>query len=157
MAFLTWLESTWYVQWMLGSLVAYPVMLAVHALGLALTVGVLLALDLRLLGLYRTIPLTSLDRLMGIAWVGVGLNTITGLSIFMTKASEYVTNVPFVMKMVFVVLGGVSLAATQRVLKRDASGWEAAGQVPPLGRGLALGSALFWTVAVVTGRLIAYV
>jgi len=75
----------------------------------------------------------------------------------MTKASQYVTNVPFIMKMVFVVLGGLSLVALQRVLKREASNWEAANEVTPLGRRLALGSMLFWTLAVVTGRLIAYV
>jgi hypothetical protein len=155
MAFLSWLESTGYVRWMLASLVAYPFMLTVHALGLALTVGVLLVLDLRLLGLYRTIPLTSLDRLLRIAWVGIGLNAFTGVSIFMTEATQYVTNVPFILKMVFVVLGAVSLAAMQRVLRRNASIVEA-GQVPPHGRGLAIGSALFWVLAVVTGRLIAY-
>jgi hypothetical protein len=156
-AFLTWLESTGYVQWMLGSLVAYPFLLAIHALGLALTVGVLLALDLRLLGLYRTIPLTSLHRLLSIAWVGIGLNATSGLLIFPTQASEYVTNVPFIVKMVCVLLGGVSLVVVQRVQKREAADWDAAGHVPPLGRGLALGSMVFWTVAVVTGRLIAYV
>jgi hypothetical protein len=155
MAFLSWLESTGYVKWMLDSLVAYPFMLTVHALGLALTVGVLLALDLRLLGLYRTIPLTSIDRLLGIAWVGIGLNAFTGLSIFMTEATRYVTNVPFILKMVFVVLGIVNLAAMQRVLRGNVAMLEA-GQVPPRGRGLAIGSALFWVMAVVTGRLIAY-
>jgi hypothetical protein len=155
MAFLSWLESTGYVKWMLDSLVAYPFMLTVHALGLALTVGVLLALDLRLLGLYRTIPLTSIDRLLGIAWVGIGLNAFTGLSIFMTEATRYVTNVPFILKMVFVVLGIVNLAAMQRVLRGNVATLEA-GQVPPRGRGLAIGSALFWVMAVVTGRLIAY-
>jgi uncharacterized protein DUF6644 len=154
-AFLSWLESTAYVRWMLDSLVAYPFMLTVHALGLALTVGVLLALDLRLLGLYRTIPLTSLDRLLGIAWVGIALNAFTGVSIFMTEATRYVTNVPFILKMLFVVLGAVSLAAMQRLLRRNASTLEA-GQVPPGGRGLAVSSVLFWTMAVVTGRLIAY-
>jgi hypothetical protein len=155
MAFLSWLESTGYVKWMLDSLVAYPFMLTVHALGLALTVGVLLALDLRLLGLYRTIPLTSIDRLLGIAWVGIGLNAFTGLSIFMTEATRYVTNVPFILKMVFVVLGIVNLVAMQRVLRVNVATLEA-GQVPPRGRGLAIGSALFWVMAVVTGRLIAY-
>ena len=155
MAFLSWLESTGYVRWMLSSLVAYPFMLTVHALGLAVTVGVLLALDLRLLGLYRTIPLTSLDRLLGIAWVGIGLNAFTGVSIFMTEATRYVTNVPFILKMVFVILGTVNLAAMQRVLRRNTSTLEA-GQVPPRGRSLAIGSALFWVMAVVTGRLIAY-
>jgi hypothetical protein len=155
MAFLSWLESTGYVRWMLGSLVAYPFMLTVHALGLALTVGVLLALDLRLLGLYRAIPLTSLDRLLRIAWVGIALNAFTGVSIFMTEATRYITNVPFILKMVFVVLGAASLAATERLLKRNAAAVEL-GEVPAGGRGLALGSALFWTMAVVTGRLIAY-
>ena len=155
MAFLSWLESTGYVRWMLDSLVAYPFMLTVHALGLALTVGVLFIIDLRLLGLYRTIPLASLDRLLGIAWVGIGLNAFTGLSIFMTEATRYVTNVPFILKMLFVVLGSVTLVATQRTLRRNASALDARG-VPPAGRGLALGSVLFWTLAVVTGRLIAY-
>jgi hypothetical protein len=154
-SFLAWLESTGYVRWMIESAVVYPVLLTVHAFGLALTVGVLLALDLRLLGLYRTIPLTSVNRLLGIAWVGIGLNTFTGVSIFMTEATQYVTNVPFILKMVFVVLGTVSLVAMQRLLKREVSALEA-GRVPPLGRGLALGSALSWTMAVVTGRLIAY-
>jgi hypothetical protein len=153
--FLAWLESTGYVRWMIESAVVYPVMLTVHAFGLALTVGVLLVLDLRLLGLYRTIPLTSLNRLLGIAWVGIGLNAFTGVSIFMTEATQYVTNVPFILKMVFVVLGTVTLVAMQRLLNRDASALEA-GRVPPRWRGLAVGSALSWTMAVVTGRLIAY-
>jgi hypothetical protein len=43
----------------------------------------------------------------------------------------------------------------QRLLRRNAVALET-GQVPPGGRGLALGSVLFWTMAVVTGRLIAY-
>jgi hypothetical protein len=155
MAFLSWLESSGYAQWMVASEVGYQLMLTVHALGLAITVGVLLALDLRLLGLYRTIPLTAIDRLMPIAWVGIGLNAFTGFSIFMTEATQYVTNVPFILKLVFVALGSVSLVATQRLLKRDVASMEA-GQVPPRGRGLALSSMLFWTMAVVTGRLIAY-
>ena len=155
MAVLSWLESSGYVSWMLSSELALQLMLTVHAFGLALTVGVVLALDLRLLGLYRTIPLTSLDRLLGIAWVGIALNAVTGFSIFMTEATSYVTNVPFILKMVFVVVGSVSLVATQRLLRRNASILEA-GQVPPRGRGLAFGSVLLWTMAVVTGRLIAY-
>jgi hypothetical protein len=155
MAFLSWLESTAYVRWMLGSLVLYPAMLTVHALGLALTVGVVIVIDLRLLGVYRAIPLTAMDRLLGIAWVGIALNAVTGFSIFMPEATRYVTSVPFILKMVFVVLGAITLVVTQRLLRRHAAAVEA-GEVPPRGRTLAIGSALFWTMAVVTGRLIAY-
>jgi hypothetical protein len=152
MAFLSWLESSGYVRWMLESEVAHPLMLTGHALGLAVTVGVILALDLRLLGLYRAIPLIAFDRLLDIAWVGIGLNALTGISIFMTEATQYVTNIPFILKMVFVALGSFNLLVTQRALRRNASALE----VSPLARGLALSSALFWTMAVVTGRLIAY-
>jgi hypothetical protein len=157
MSFLTWLESTRYVAWMFESLFLYPAMLTVHAFGLALTVGIVLVLDLRLLGLYSTIPIAALDRLLGLAWVGIVLNTFTGISIFMTRASQYVTNVPFVAKMVLVVLGCVALVMTQRMLRREARRWDEAGQVSAAGRRLALGSAVFWTLAVVTGRMIAYV
>ena len=153
---LTWLESTSVVQWMVGYLWAYPVLLTGHAIGLAVTVGVALLLDLRLLGLYPTLPLAALGRLLGLAWIGIVLNTVTGLLIFATQATMYVTNVPFLVKIVFVVLGGISLIATQRILRRDADRWESTGQVSSLGRRLALGSILFWTIAVATGRLIAY-
>jgi uncharacterized membrane protein YwaF len=157
MGLLNWLESTGYVQWMLTSLWAYPVMLTGHALGLALAVGVLLAVDLRLLGLYPTIPLVSIARLLAYAWAGIGLNAATGLMIFPTQATSYVSNVPFVVKMACVLLGSITLVATQRILKQDASRWDAAGKVPAIGRRLALGSMLFWTLAIVTGRLVAYV
>jgi hypothetical protein len=134
---------------------AYPFMLTVHALGLALTVGVLVALDLRLLGLYRTIPLDALRQLLWVAWIGIGLNAVTGVSIFMTEATSYVTNVTFILKMVFVVLGILTLVDTQRVLRRHAIALET-GHVPARGRSVALGSMFFWTMAIVTGRLIAY-
>jgi hypothetical protein len=156
MEFLAWLESTAYTEWLLTSLVGWPLMLSIHALGLALTVGVVGALDLRLLGLYRTIPLTSVDRLLSVAWVGVLLNTISGVMIFVSQGTTYVTNVPFLVKIGFVILGSVNLAYTQRTLRRGASAWESTGQVEPIARLLAVSSLLFWTVALVTGRMIAY-
>jgi len=81
---LSWLEQTSYVEWMQTSLYGYPAMLTGHAVGLSLTVGVAIVVDLRLLGLYPTIPLTRLKGLLGWAWAGLTLNAITGLMIFPT-------------------------------------------------------------------------
>jgi hypothetical protein len=50
--------------------------------------------------------------------VGILLNAVSGFSIFMTEATRYVTNVPFIVKMIFVAAGSVSLVATQRLLRR---------------------------------------
>lgn len=156
MGFLEGLEQTDYAQWILVSSVGWPLMLTLHAIGLAICVGLIFAINLRLLGLYRTIPYTSLNSVLNIAWVGIIMNFITGFSIFMTQASSYVTSIPFIIKFTFIILGCVNVVYTQKVLAREAVGWEAADAVPPVGTALALSSIAFWMIAVVTGRLIAY-
>jgi hypothetical protein len=94
---------------------------------------------------------------MSVAWVGIVMNILTGLSIFMTQATMYVTSLPFIVKIVFVILGIANLHYMQKVLKRDAAAWQAAGAVPQLGLLLAGTSLFFWIVAVVAGRMIAYI
>ncbi len=156
MGFLTWLESTAYSQWIVSGLTGWPLMLSMHAVGLSIVVGVVFVLNLRLFGLFRPIPLTSLHDLLAIGWIGIALNVFSGLSLFVAQASSYVTSVPFIVKITFVILGIGNLYHMQKFLKRDAASWEAAGTVPQLGLVLGGTSFAFWTIAVVTGRLIAY-
>ena len=156
MGFLTWLESTAYSQWIVSGLTGWPLMLSMHAVGLSIVVGVVFVLNLRLFGLFRPIPLTSLHDLLAIGWIGIALNVFSGVSLFVAQASFYVTNVPFIVKITFVILGIGNLYHMQKFLKRDAASWEAAGTVPQLGLVLGGTSFAFWTIAVVTGRLIAY-
>lgn len=156
MALLNWLEATSYSQWILVSAVGWPLMLSLHAFGLAIIVGVVFSLNLRILGLYDTIPYTSLHGLMGIAWIGIVINVFTGLSIFITQASSYISNVPFLFKILFIALGIVNLVYARKTLRREAAAWEAAGSVPRVGTMLAVSSLVLWLLAVVTGRLIAY-
>jgi len=156
MSFLNWLESTSYAEWILVSATGWPLMLTIHAVGLAIIVGIVFSLNLRLLGLYEAIPFTALHDLMRIAWVGIVFNVFTGLSIFTTQASSYVTSIPFLLKMLFIVLGIVNLVYTQKYLKREAGAWQAAGTAPRIAVMLAGSSLFLWVMAVVTGRLIAY-
>ena len=156
MGFLSWLESTAYSQWIVAGLTGWPLMLSMHAVGLAIIVGVMFALNLRVLGLFRPIPLTALRGLMNIGWIGIAMNIFSGLSLFVAQASFYVTNFPFLFKITFVILAIGNLYHMQKILKRDAASWEAAGAVPRLGVALASSSLAFFTIAVVAGRLIAY-
>jgi hypothetical protein len=157
MGFLTWLEETSFSEWILTSTIGWPLMLSIHAIGLAIIVGIVFSMNLRVLGFYTTIPLTSLYDILRIAWIGIVLNVITGLSIFMTQAASYVVSVPFLLKIGFIVLGIVNLVYTQKTLRREATAWQAAGAVPRNGMLLAASSLVFWVLAVVTGRLIAYI
>ena len=156
MGFLSWLESTAYSDWILTSYTGYPLMLSAHAIGLAIIVGISFALSLRMLGLYTGIPLATMCGFIPIAWIGFAINLITGLSLFMTQATTYVTSAPFIIKISFIVLGCVNLHYTRKIIIREAASWEELSTPEPLAVGLAVGSVVFWTVAVVTGRMIAY-
>ncbi|MDH3420703.1 MAG: hypothetical protein OEQ25_02285 [Gammaproteobacteria bacterium] len=152
---LIWLENTAYSQWILTGLTGWPLVLSMHAVGLAIAVGMVFAMNLRLLGLYTTIPLSSVQGLLGYAWIGIAINIFSGFSLFMTQASYYVTSFPFLVKISAIGLGIVALVITQKKLGKELSSWETGG-ISSQGRNLAIASLALWTLAVVTGRLIAY-
>jgi hypothetical protein len=155
---LSWLESTAYSEWIVAGLVGWPLMLSMHAVGLAIVVGILFALNMRMLGYFKPIPYVALSELMTYSWIGIALNVFSGFSLFMAQATFYVTNIPFLAKITFIVLGIANVHYTQRVLKREAAGWDAADTdtVPQMSLLLAGSSLAFWILAVVGGRLIAY-
>lgn len=152
---LNWLESNFYAQWILTSAWGWPIMLSLHAFGLATILGVTFALNLRLLGWYRTLPFTALHGLMGIAWIGIWLNIFSGLSVFLTRPAEYLRSTPFVLKMAFIAIGIGILVHTRKLLLREAATW--GSEAPAVVRQLAMASLGFWILAVIAGRLIAYV
>ncbi|HEY5623741.1 MAG TPA: hypothetical protein VIV14_08260 [Gammaproteobacteria bacterium] len=155
MGFLSWLEQTAYSEWIVAGLVGWPLMLSMHTVGISLIVGTALAANLRLLGFFKPIPITSLRTLMGIGWFGIGLNVFSGVSLFMAQATFYVTSPPFLVKITFIVLGIANLHHTQKVLKAEAGNWDSSG-VPRQGLILGAAAITFWTLATLTGRLIAY-
>ncbi len=156
MGFLSWLEGTAYSEWIVAGLLGWPLMLSMHALGLAAVVGIMIAISLRMLGFFKPIPYTGLGPLLAYGWFGIAINAFSGLSLFMAQATFYVTSIPFLVKITFVILGIVNVHLTQRVLRQEADAWQASGTVSQMGTGLAISSIVFWTLAVVCGRLIAY-
>lgn len=156
MGFLSWLEGTAYSEWIVAGLLGWPLMLSMHAIGLAAVVGIMFAINLRMLGFFRPIPYAGLGPLLAFGWVGITVNAFSGLSLFMAQATFYVTSAPFLVKITFVILGIANLHLTQRVLRREADAWQESGTVSQMGTALAVSSIAFWTLAVVCGRLIAY-
>jgi len=152
---LTWMENTAYAQWILTGLTGWPLVLTIHAMGLAVAVGMIFAMNLRILGLYRTLPLSATHTLLNFAWIGIALNIFSGFSLFMTQASFYVTSPPFLVKITAIIAGIVLLVITQKTMAAEFSSWETNG-VSSKGRKLAIASISLWVLAVVTGRLIAY-
>jgi hypothetical protein len=153
-AFLTSLEESAFGVWVSTSLVGYPLMITLHAIGMAVMVGLSVVLDLRLLGWFAGIPYAAINRFLAIAWIGFTINLLSGTALFCMQATSYVKDSTFLLKMLFVLLGAVTAAFLQGSLNRNSGSWGAAA--PGGIRVLAVASIVFWTAGMVMGRLIAY-
>jgi hypothetical protein len=111
---------------------------------------------LRLLGLFETIPYASLNRLFPVIWAALVLQLLTGFALWMTKPTRYVVDVAFLLKVLFVIVGTVLTFYLYGSIKREAASWDAAGAVSSRGVSFVAPSLLVWCVALVAGRLTAY-
>ena len=153
MGFLVWLEATGLAEWVRSSTSGYPSMIALHAIGMAIMVGLSLLLDLRVLGWFAGIPLQALRRFFGLAWIGFGINFISGSALFSAQATSYIVDWVFMSKMTLVLLGAVTAAILQpAVVKAGAAGEQLSGGT----KAVAAVAIVFWLVAIVMGRLTAY-
>ena len=152
MGFLVWLEATGLAEWVRSSISGYPSMIALHAIGMAVMVGLSLLLDLRILGWFAGIPLQALQRFFGLAWIGFGINFISGSALFSAQATSYIVDWVFMTKMTLVLFGAITAAILQpAVVKAGPSGVVSGGT-----KAVAAVAIVFWVVAIVMGRLTAY-
>jgi hypothetical protein len=91
-----------YSRWM------WPAAEAVHFLGLSLSFGVLLAVNLRILGVMKQIPFADVHRLLPWGMLGFGANLITGMFFFVGQPGQYVESDPFYWKVMFLVIAGAN-------------------------------------------------
>jgi hypothetical protein len=111
-------------------------------------------LDLRLLGIGRTMPLGPLESLYRIMWAGFWLNLVTGSMLFAADATSRGTQWLFFVKMLFVITGIVTMV----LIRRQVYGARTEPiTVPASVRGLAALSLVAWVAAITAGRLLAYV
>jgi hypothetical protein len=101
MQFFTWLQDTPFAHWVASdpSLLAYPTILTLHTVGMAIVVGTCLVLDLRLLGIAADVPLTALARAPRLVWTGFIINAATGIALFTTDAEHKATQTVFFVKL----------------------------------------------------------
>lgn len=84
----------------------WPAAETLHFLGLCLVFGVLLAVNLRVLGAMKSVPFSAFHRLLPWGMLGLGLNLVTGMLFFIAAASQYTDNIAFYWKVVFLGIAG---------------------------------------------------
>jgi hypothetical protein len=155
MQVLTWIHDTAIGEWVRASEWGYPIVLTAHAIGMAAVVGPVLAFDLRVLGFARRMPLAWFDAIYPIAWLGFGVNALSGAALFTGDPAKFVASRPFQVKIALILAGMVAIFLLGRSLETQT----AAADARPSGRArlIAALSIIFWLGAITAGRLIAYI
>lgn len=140
------------------SLYGFPILVAIHLIGLTVSVGVVIWLDLRLLGLsMQGQPVSAVyRRLMPIAFVGFAVMFISGgllLAGFATAAYE---NWYFRMKLAAMLLAGVNVLLYHRFTERSIVHWDESRRPPLPARAAGLISIAAWMLVVLAGRMMSY-
>ena len=156
--FLLWLSSTSLATWINESetVFGYSGILFCHTFGLAVVVGLSMAIDLRLLGAASRVALADLRPLFRYMWFGFWVNAISGALLFAANAPGRATNSLFELKLALVALGVVVMALIERRLRQYESEGSRLSRAGRSLRLLAVASLVVWLAAIVAGRLLAY-
>jgi hypothetical protein len=138
----------------MGALLAqawvYPMLEVAHLLGVALLLGNLVLLELRVWGWASGLPVQPLARLsLSLASVGFVLAAASGLTMFATMPQELLANRVFTAKMLLIMLAGCNAAWFH--------GRGSLQKLDVMARMLMLLSTLLWLLVLTCGRWIAYI
>ena len=114
MDFLSWLQQTGVARYVQEDPWGYPIVLSTHAVGMALLAGVVLMINFRVLGFGRAVPLEYMHRLMKLAFVGLVLNLLSGVMLFIADAVAHFDNVAFRTKILLLIAGGILMVLLSR-------------------------------------------
>lgn len=127
----------------------YPALEVVHIFGIALLVGNLVLLELRVFGRGGALPVADLARLsMGIAGTGFALAALTGVIMFSTQPGELLANRAFTLKMLLLFAAGCNAALFH--------GRGSLEKLDRTARIMMVVSMLIWLAVIACGRWIAY-
>jgi hypothetical protein len=138
----------------------WPMFEIIHYTGMSLVIGVVGGLDLRVLGLYKGVPIGAFKPLVNLAIAGFILNLIGGI-VFVTGTNSgaefYVENLSFQCKVVALVIAIVNLLIFRfSGLEHRVYAVPAGGSAPGSAKAVALISLVAWIAVIIFGRLLMY-
>lgn len=136
------------------SIWGFPLILFLHSIGIALTAGPATIMGLRILGVARPMPLSSLRALFRFFWAGFFINAVTGALLFMMAATRTGYKPMYYAKLTFLLCALLTLRPIRAVIDSDRVGSDT--DIPSRVKTLAALSIFLWAGVITTGRLIAY-
>jgi len=117
-------------------------------------VGANVALDVRMLGFARGIPLRALLPFFRAMWIGFWVNAVSGLLLLITYPTKALTNPLFYLKLALIAAVMVHAWWVRRQIAGNPA--FAAPQLPGIARIASAAALVCWAAAITAGRLLAY-
>ena len=139
----------------------WPICEMFHFIGMALLIGTVGFLDVRILGFGKGVPIAALAPLIPFGIAGFVMNAVTGF-VFVTGnpvggPMAYLGNLAFQIKMILILIAGINLIAFYFAgISRAAEAVPADGEAPGAAKLIAATSLLLWFGVIFFGRLIMY-
>lgn len=141
-------ESTW----------AFPTLETLHVISFVIVLGTIMVMDLRMLGLTSNkfaVTLTAKDTLPW-TWGAFVAAAITGLLLFVSKATSYVINPYFLAKLAMIALAGLNMMYFHFFTWRTVEHWDRDASMPVAVKIAGVLSLVFWILVVFFGRAIGF-
>jgi len=150
-------------NWPLSQVIAatnwFPLIESIHVIAITLVVGSILWVDLRLLGLAATrLPVSTLSQqLLPWTWGAFAVSTVSGLAMFITRASAHVDNPAFRWKILLLVLAGANMAYFHFRVYKSVHEWDENIAPPRQLKIIGATSLLLWSGVMLSGRWIGHI
>ena len=151
-----WLEGLAWTTALRESPFGYPLIETSHVASIVVFAGLVIMMDLRLVGLAFThAPLAQIQRRL-FPWQMASFvpSTASGILLFCVDPLRYYRNVFFLAKLVFLALAGLNALAFHLKTYRKAEGWDEDPKVIATARLAGAASLVFWSLTIISSRLI---
>ena len=153
-----WLSETKWSIALLESLYMYPWIESAHVLSICFFIGILLFVDLRLMGVaFTKLPISEMNKKV-LPWslFGFGLMMLTGFLLFYAIPVRSYQNIFFRIKVILILLAGLNAFLFHRQMKVEGMIWDEGKSIPKSVHLKAAASLVIWSGVIISGRMIAY-
>ncbi|MGD9843474.1 MAG: DUF6644 family protein [Steroidobacteraceae bacterium] len=155
-SFLQWMEGSAVGTCVMQSPAGFYILLGFHAVGLAMVVGVMAVVSMRILGVAKGISAAALPKLVKLSWAGFWINACSGVFLFIGEADKMFHNNTFRWKIFLVAVGMISTYIMNRTILIPAAAGNTSLINGSSAKFQAIFSILVWLAVITTGRMIAY-
>jgi hypothetical protein len=149
------IDATAIGKFVVGAPWMWPSCETLHFIGLSLLIGVVLLVDMRMLGFMKSIPFSAIHRLMPWAILGFGINVLTGMAFFVGAPEQYTQNIAFQWKIALVLIAGLN--ALYFTVLDEAWEIKAGDDAPLTAKVMALAAISLWVGVMYCGSMLPFI